>query len=96
MNKVLKTILKVAEAVAVGTLPGARAVQEGIHKVVVDRTQTGGRDIGEGVIQILEAFKGEEVADERLFRRGVEQLELGFDLIRASLKRQVEEEDPVA
>lgn len=86
MNKILKGILMVGEAVAVQTVPGAQAVDSGVRAIVSGNRDEGILDTAEGAIKLIENFKEADIADEQLFRAGVADLEAGFHKIKNSLK----------
>lgn len=86
MNKKLKAFLMVAEAVAVKSTPGAQAVDSGVRAILHHDVEAGTLDVAEGAIKVIENFKEDDIADEAMFRDGVEDLEHAFSKIKKSLK----------
>lgn len=87
MNKILEATLKVAEAVAISTVPGAAVVDKVVHDAIDHKvTASEVPDLAQAVIQVVESFKGADIADEIKFRAAVADLESAFKLLAESLK----------
>ncbi len=88
MNKILKNMLQVAEAIAVNSVPGGQVVDTAVHNIVEHKGDKDSNilDAAEGAIQVIEGIKGTDIADEVKFRAGCATLEAGFKLVRESLK----------
>lgn len=88
MHPVLKAILGIAEEVVSALNPPAGKVIDIVKDVVKDKSKLPDQvdDIGFSAIQVIESFKGADIADEVKFRAGVATIEAGVKLVRESLK----------
>lgn len=88
MNKILKSILQISEAIAVKAVPGAAPIDALAHDIIAHKgvTDAGIVDAAEGAILAVENIKGTDIADEAKFRAAVAMLEAGFHMMKDSLK----------
>jgi len=87
MNPVLKNILEVLEKVGASQIPGGMVIDKAVHDLVDHKDIVSEiPDLGQAVIQAVEAIKEDNIGDEVKFRAGVADLVAGFQLIKESLK----------
>jgi hypothetical protein len=91
MNDILKNILLISEKVAAASLPGGAIIDNAVRNIIDSKGKNPDAigDLSLGVIQSMEGFKKEDIADEVQFRAGVMVLQTGFKMIHDSLKKPV-------
>lgn len=90
MNSKVKTILQVAEAIAVASVPGAAVVDKVAHDIHDKKDVTESiPDLAEAVIQVIEATSDVNIADAGKFKLAVAQIQAGFKLLDAALVHKV-------
>lgn len=90
MNKILKTLLSVGEAVATSTIPGAQVIDTVVRDIVTKKPGVENEipDLSKAVIDAVEQLGSHDIADAQKFHDGVAMLESGFKLVADSLKHK--------